>query len=74
MRRQFAVYMALAGLLVASTASGQGRRFGARGGFDGGPAIGDELPDVTALDESGKEISLRSMRGKYTVLVFGCLT
>ena len=74
MRRQFAVYLALAAVLVASTASGQGRRFGGRGGFDGGPAIGDVLPDVTALDENGKEISLRSLRGKYTVLVFGCLT
>ncbi len=74
MRCKFAACLALAGVLVASTALGQGRRFGRPGGFDGGPAVGEELPDVTALDENGKEISLRSLRGKYTVLVFGCLT
>ena len=38
------------------------------------PGIGEPLPDVTVLDADGREFSLRSLRGKYTVLVFGCLT
>jgi cytochrome oxidase Cu insertion factor (SCO1/SenC/PrrC family) len=45
-----------------------GRSFGAR------PAPGEMLPDVTVYDAAGKEFPLRSLRGRYTVLVFGCLT
>ena len=38
------------------------------------PAVGTMLPEVTAIDEQGKEFSTASLRGKHTVLVFGCLT
>ena len=38
------------------------------------PAQGDPLPDLVALDSAGKEFRLRSLKGKHTVLVFGCLT
>jgi cytochrome oxidase Cu insertion factor (SCO1/SenC/PrrC family) len=38
------------------------------------PGIGEPLPDITVLDADGREFSLRSLRGEYTVLVFGCLT
>ncbi len=38
------------------------------------PSIGDVVPDVVAFDENGKPFQLNSTRGKYTVLVFGCLT
>lgn len=38
------------------------------------PQIGDPLPDVTAFDADGNEFHLRSLKGNYTVLVFGCLT
>lgn len=38
------------------------------------PKVGDELPDVTVYDADGKEFKLRSLKGRYTVLVFGCLT
>ena len=38
------------------------------------PGIGEPLPEVTVVDADGRELQLRSLRGKYTVLVFGCLT
>jgi cytochrome oxidase Cu insertion factor (SCO1/SenC/PrrC family) len=38
------------------------------------PAVGTMLPTVTAIDEQGEKFSTASLRGSYTVLVFGCLT
>ena len=38
------------------------------------PAVGSELPSVTVFDEQGNEFSTSSLRGSYSVLVFGCLT
>lgn len=38
------------------------------------PGIGEPLPDITVVDADGREFALRSLRGKHTVLVFGCLT
>ena len=45
------------------------RNFGNRG-----PVVGDTVPDVSFFDADGKKLSLHSLKGKYTVLVFGCLT
>ena len=38
------------------------------------PQIGDLLPDAAGLDSDGNEFQLRSLKGHYTVLTFGCLT
>jgi cytochrome oxidase Cu insertion factor (SCO1/SenC/PrrC family) len=38
------------------------------------PAVGTTVPDVMLYDASGKEFSTTSLRGEYSVLVFGCLT
>ena len=38
------------------------------------PTLGDTIPDVTVYDSAGKEVKTSSLRGHYTVLVFGCLT
>ncbi|HSQ58240.1 MAG TPA: hypothetical protein VLM40_21120 [Gemmata sp.] len=38
------------------------------------PAIGDLLPDLTVYSADGKEVKLSSLRGRYVVLTFGCLT
>ena len=38
------------------------------------PAIGKPLPDVTVVDANGKKFAIKDLRGKHTVLVFGCLT
>jgi cytochrome oxidase Cu insertion factor (SCO1/SenC/PrrC family) len=38
------------------------------------PTLGDTIPDLTVYDSAGKEVKTSSLRGHYTVLVFGCLT
>ena len=38
------------------------------------PALGELLPDVPAYDADGNVLRLSSLKGSYTVLVFGCLT
>jgi hypothetical protein len=38
------------------------------------PAVGTELPELKAFDEFGNPFSTSSLRGSYSVLVFGCLT
>ncbi len=38
------------------------------------PAVGTELPTVSAFDQQGERFSTASLKGSYTVLVFGCLT
>lgn len=55
---------------------GRPSRGGPGGTGNGAPlvAIGTPLPDVTVFDEQGKEFKTASLRGSYTVLVFGCLT
>ena len=39
-----------------------------------GLRIGSNLPDVTAYDETGRDLPIGQLKGDYTVLVFGCLT
>ena len=36
--------------------------------------VGKQLPDINVVDAAGNQISTSDLRGKYTVLVFGCLT
>jgi cytochrome oxidase Cu insertion factor (SCO1/SenC/PrrC family) len=38
------------------------------------PTLGDTIPELTVYDSAGKEVKTSSLRGHYTVLVFGCLT
>lgn len=38
------------------------------------PTLGEKIPDLTVLDDDGKEIRLSSLKGHPVVLVFGCLT
>jgi len=38
------------------------------------PPIGAELPDASGYTADGKPFNLRELKGKYTVIVFGCLT
>ena len=38
------------------------------------PKIGELLPDVAAYHADGNTFPLRSLKGHYSVLVFGCLT
>ncbi len=62
----------------------QGRPGGGPGGRPGrgpggpsqqsGSLVGQPLPDITVYDAQGNEFSLSSLKGNYSVLVFGCLT
>ncbi len=53
---------------------------GGPGGRGGGGSfapfeLGDAIPDVSAYDDAGKKFALRErVKGKYSVIVFGCLT
>jgi hypothetical protein len=38
------------------------------------PLVGDVVEDLIAFDENGKELDFAELRGKYTVINFGCLT
>ena len=57
--------IALAVPVMAQRRPGNGNRL---------PAVGTPLPDVKAFDAAGDEFSTASLRGHYSVLVFGCLT
>ena len=69
---------------AAPNRPGQPGNAGARGtrpGTDGaatleraGLEIGQTLPELTILDADGQPFPLARLRGRYTVLVFGCLT
>lgn len=78
-RRHLVLRIELALLLGISTALA-GNAFAQPGGSSRGgaggtmPGVGTMLPDITLYDDAGKEFSTTSLRGQYSVLVFGCLT
>lgn len=39
-----------------------------------GLQLGQTLPDLTIFDERGGKFRLTDVKGKHTVIVFGCLT
>ncbi len=39
------------------------------------PDIGEQIPDITIVDDQGNPVSMRDITtGQYTVLTVGCLT
>ena len=77
--RRHLLFLLSAALACAGLASAQEREADARtrvqNDFDSrAPKVGDSLPDVELYAADGKSFQLRSLRGQYTVLVFGCLT
>ena len=63
----------LAGNVFAQPGGNPGGRSG-RGTGGSLPEVGTMLSDVSLYDDGGKEFSTTSLRGQYSVLVFGCLT
>ena len=60
-------------LFLAHPLMGQGPGKGKSGGSL--PLQGKALPEVSAVDEKGNEVSLvKLLKGKHGVIVFGCLT
>jgi hypothetical protein len=40
-----------------------------------GPKVGEQMPDVTIVDDMGMPVNIRELtKGNYSVLVLGCLT
>ncbi len=39
-----------------------------------GVKLGQTLPDLTIFDDKGGKFRLADVKGKHTVIVFGCLT
>jgi hypothetical protein len=40
-----------------------------------GPKVGEQLPDLTIVDDMGMPVNIREItKGNYSVLVLGCLT
>ena len=63
----------LAGNVFAQPGGG-GRPGSGRGAGGNLPEVGTMLPDISLYDDRGNEFSTTSLRGQYSVLVFGCLT
>ena len=57
------------GTKVTEFADGFNKRFKRRK-----PKLGSEIKDLIAFDENGDKLNFEDLRGKYTVLNFGCLT
>ena len=70
MARTSTVLAATLALAVTGSALAQmPRMFG-----EDAPKVGDALPDVSVYTDTGDSLRMSALKGKYTVLVFGCLT
>jgi len=73
--------IAMAGVFSPGLAFGQGG-MGLPGAartdprFDVAPQLGEQIPDVTIVDDAGNPVNIRELasRSPYTVLTLGCLT
>ena len=55
---------------------GMGMGMGASPRFDVAPEVGEQIPDVTIVDDQGNPVNIRDLASNspYTVLTLGCLT
>ena len=85
--RSILVTMGVVGLLHSSLAfsqegmgmgagMGAGMGMGANPRFDVAPEVGQQIPDVTIVDDQGNPVNIRELasRSPYTALTLGCLT
>ncbi len=76
MNRISSIFFTVLSLLLTPFLFAQGPRGNgdpvrlARAGIE----VGTPLPDVSIFDETGQPFETSSLRGNYSVLVFGCLT
>ena len=77
----FAAALSLAGIASAQAPGGMARGMGAGpSGMDTRfmdivPDIGEQLPDISIVDDQGNPVNMRDITtGQYTVLTLGCLT
>ncbi len=65
--------------MVAAPTLSQAQRAGPSGDIprfiEMGPKVGEQLPDLTIVDDMGSPVNIREItKGNYSVLVLGCLT
>ncbi len=75
--RNLLLTISTAVLLQSSSAFGQGTSAEQPSGrFVGAPELGEQIPDVTIVDDQGNPVNVRELasRSPYTVLTLGCLT
>ncbi len=79
----FAAALCLASIASAQAPGGMARGMAAGGGptgmdtrfMDIVPDIGEQLPDISIVDDQGNPVNMRDITtGQYTVLTLGCLT
>lgn len=77
----FAALLGLVGVASAQAPAGMGMAAGAGpSGMDTRfmdivPGIGEQLPDISIVDDQGNPVNMRDITtGQYTVLTLGCLT
>jgi len=77
----FAAALCLVSIASAQAPGGMARGMGAGpSGMDTRfmdivPDIGEQIPDITIVDDQGNPVSMRDITtGQYTVLTVGCLT
>ena len=82
MRRRVQLVIAIAiTSIMGFQVNGQGFRRGGPGGRGGSPRlatsglkVGSPMPEVTVFAADGAEFDTASLKGNYSVVVFGCLT
>ena len=78
--QQIFVPLAIAGLLQSGAVIAQPQSFPPGGSpdmrFGAAPDIGEQIPDVTIVDDQGNPVNIRELASQspYTVLTLGCLT
>ncbi len=75
--RNFFLIISTAALLQSPLALGQETDTEQPSGrFVGAPELGEQIPDVTIVDDQGNPVNIRELasRSPYTVLTLGCLT
>ena len=73
------VHSAIVLSMVAAPSLSNAQRAGPTGDIpkfiELGPKVGEQLPDITIVDDMGSPVNIREItKGNYSVLVLGCLT
>jgi cytochrome oxidase Cu insertion factor (SCO1/SenC/PrrC family) len=74
MRFQITIFL-LISCALQSLVLGQDRGHRRGGGGENMPKVGSLIPDISVFDTEGRSFALREkLKGRHTVIVFGCLT
>ncbi len=79
LRIELALFVGISTVLAGNVfaqpgGSPRGGPGGSRGPGGNLPEVGSAIPDIKLYSDSGEVFSTTSLRGQYSVVVFGCLT